>query len=113
MYDMKQSTVHIAKKSEFPKGNIVFSASWNPEMKFDRLNINNDLLPAKFSGVRTLNTNIRVSGKVTIAYEIVGHYEAYANGKAFNFYDVDPAALEYQHQTGQKLQELYLEFHRC
>ncbi|WP_247681899.1 hypothetical protein [Paenibacillus sp. Marseille-P2973] len=59
-------------------------------MMYDRLYINTDVLPAKSPGLGTLSANSRVSGKATIAHEIVGHYEAFANGKAFNLYDVDP-----------------------
>ncbi|WNS41213.1 hypothetical protein [Paenibacillus sp. MMS20-IR301] len=87
----RSELVNYAKKLGFSEENIVFRDSWNTGMMYDRLYINTDVLPAKSPGVGTLNANGRVSGKATIAHEIVGHYEAYVNGKAFNLYDVDPA----------------------
>ncbi len=87
----RSELVDYAKKLGFPEENIVFRDSWNTGMMYDRLYINTDVLPAKSPGIGTLNANSRVSGKATIAHEIVGHYDAYVNGKAFNLYDVDPA----------------------
>jgi hypothetical protein len=87
----KGELVDYAKRIGFPEENIVFRDSWNTGMMYDRLYINTDVLPSKSPGIGTLSANSRVSGKATIAHEIVGHYEAYVNGKAFNLYDVDPA----------------------
>lgn len=87
----RSELVDYAKSLGFPEENIVFRDSWNTGMMYDRLYINTDVLPAISPGIGTLSANSRVSGKATIAHEIVGHYEAYANGKAFNLYDVDAA----------------------
>ncbi|MDA7028108.1 hypothetical protein PJ311_16155 [Bacillus sp. CLL-7-23] len=86
----KSELVDYAKSLGFPEENIVFRDSWNTGMMYDRLYINTDVLPGQSPGIGTLSANSRVSGKATIAHEIVGHYEAYANGKAFNLYDIDP-----------------------
>ncbi|WP_238655355.1 hypothetical protein [Paenibacillus piscarius] len=86
----KSELVDYAKSLGLPEENIVFRDGWNTGMMYDRLYINTDVLPAKSPGLGTLSANSRVSGKATIAHEIVGHYEAFANGKAFNLYDVDP-----------------------
>jgi len=87
----RSELVDYAKSLGFPEENIVFRENWNTGMMYDRLYINTDVLPAKSPGIGTLSANSRVSGNATIAHEIVGHYEAYANGRAFNLYDVDPA----------------------
>ncbi|MBY0204728.1 WXG100 family type VII secretion target [Paenibacillus intestini] len=87
----KIELVDYAKKLDFPEDNIVFRDNWNTGMMYDRLYINTDVLPGASPGIGTTSANSRVSGKATLAHEIVGHYEAYLNGKAFKLYDVDPA----------------------
>ena len=47
--------------------------------------INNDVLP---TNMPTNNPNSLVSGKGTIAHEIIGHYETALKGTAFNQYDM-------------------------
>ena len=47
--------------------------------------INNDVLPANLP---TNNANSLVSGKGTIAHEIIGHYETALKGTSFNQYDI-------------------------
>ncbi|MFD0671902.1 S-layer homology domain-containing protein [Cohnella sp. GCM10027633] len=89
----RSEMVNYAKSLGFSEDNIVFRDGWNTGMMYDRLYINTDVLPAKSPGIGTLSANSRVSGKATIAHEIVGHYEAYINGKAYILYDVDPATL--------------------
>ncbi|PYE47257.1 WXG100 family type VII secretion target [Paenibacillus barcinonensis] len=87
----KIELVAYAKKLDFPEDNIVFRDNWNTGMMYDRLYINTDVLPGDSPGIGTTSANSRVTGKATIAHEIVGHYEAYLNGRAFKLYDVDSA----------------------
>lgn len=75
----------------FPEENIVFREHWNTGMMYDRLYINTDVLPAESLGIGTLSANTRVSGRATIAHEIIGHYEAFKSGKAFELYNLDDA----------------------
>lgn len=60
--------------------------SSNTGMLYDEiLLINNDVLP---TNLPTTNPNSLVSGKGTIAHEIVGHYESALKGTSFNQYDL-------------------------
>ncbi|MEE4566705.1 WXG100 family type VII secretion target [Paenibacillus polymyxa] len=91
----KTEIIQYTKSLNFPEDNIIMSRpgfydDWNTGMMYDRFIINTDVLPAEHTGVGTLSANSRVSAKATIAHEIVGHYEAYKAGKAFELYDVTP-----------------------
>ncbi|MDN4086178.1 WXG100 family type VII secretion target [Paenibacillus polymyxa] len=91
----KTEIIQYTKSLNFPEDNIIMSRpgfydDWNTGMMYDRFVINTDVLPAEHTGVGTLSANSRVSAKATIAHEIVGHYEAYKSGKAFELYDVTP-----------------------
>lgn len=89
----RRELVDYAKRLGFPEENIVFRDGWNTGMMYDRLYINTDVLPAKSPGIRTSRANSRVSGNATLAHEIVGHYESYVSGKAFDLYDVDASTF--------------------
>ncbi|MGG4216338.1 hypothetical protein [Paenibacillus sp. FSL L8-0638] len=49
------------------------------------ININNDVLPSNVTD--KLAANSRITGHGTIAYEVVGHYEAGLAGKSFQVMD--------------------------
>ncbi|WP_235533081.1 hypothetical protein [Paenibacillus sp. Leaf72] len=49
------------------------------------LNINNDVLPSKRAG--KLSANSKITGKATIAHEVIGHYEAGIAGRSFQVMD--------------------------
>ncbi|MCM3204105.1 WXG100 family type VII secretion target [Paenibacillus illinoisensis] len=85
----KTELVNYSKRLGFPEENIVFREHWNTGMMYDRLYINTDVLPAESHGVGTLSANARVSGRATVAHEIIGHYEAFKNGRAFELYNLD------------------------
>ncbi|SMF73078.1 hypothetical protein SAMN05661091_0929 [Paenibacillus uliginis N3/975] len=90
----KAEIVDYTKSLNFPEENIIVSRpgfydEWNTGMMYDRFIINTDVLPAEQTGIGILAANSRVTGKATIAHEIVGHYEAYKAGRAFELYDVD------------------------
>ncbi|KEO76157.1 WXG100 family type VII secretion target [Paenibacillus polymyxa] len=95
----KTEIIQYTKSLDFPEDNIIMSRpgfydDWNTGMMYDRFIINTDVLPAEHTGVGTLSANSRVSAKATIAHEIVGHYEAYKAGRAFELYDVAPDAFK-------------------
>ncbi|GED57073.1 hypothetical protein AA984_12280 [Brevibacillus formosus] len=81
--------VNYAKKLGFPEENIHIADSVNTtptSIMYDTiLIINNDVLPSKLP---TKNPNSLISGKGTIAHEVVGHYETVKKGTAFNQYDL-------------------------
>ncbi|WP_413405589.1 WXG100 family type VII secretion target [Paenibacillus amylolyticus] len=87
----KTELVSYSVRLGFPEENIVFREHWNTGMMYDRLYINTDVLPAESLGIGTLSANTRVSGRATIAHEIIGHYEAFKSGKAFELYNLDDA----------------------
>ena len=78
-----------AKKLGFPEDKIYIAdkvTSSNTGMLYDEiLLINNDVLPTTLP---TRNPNSLVSGRGTIAHEIIGHYETAIKGTAFNQYDI-------------------------
>lgn len=89
----KIEIIQYTKSLDFPEDNIIMSRTgfyddWNTGMMYDRFIVNTDVLPAENSGIGTLSANSHVSAKATIAHEIVGHYEAYKAGRAFDLYDV-------------------------
>ena len=82
------------KSLGFPEENIILSRpgfydEWNTGMMYDRFIINTDVLPAEHTGIGTLSANSRVTGRATVAHEIVGHYEAYQAGRAFELYGLE------------------------
>ncbi|WP_106769111.1 WXG100 family type VII secretion target [Paenibacillus faecalis] len=81
--------VSYADKLGFPEDNIHIADSVNTtptSIMYDTiLIINNDVLPSTIS---TKNPNSLISGKGTIAHEVVGHYETVTKGTAFNQYDL-------------------------
>ena len=78
-----------AKKLGFPEEKIHIADNINTSntgMLYDEiLLINNDVLP---TNLPTRNPNSLVSGKGTIAHEIIGHYETALKGTSFNQYDI-------------------------
>jgi len=80
------------KKLGFPEENIVICGidnSNNTGLLFgQRLYINNDVLPTQ---IKTMNPNSLISGKATIAHEVVGHYETVLKNTAFEtqYFDAD------------------------
>jgi hypothetical protein len=95
----KKELMDYTKSLGFPEENIIISRTgfydeWNTGMMYDRFIINTDVLPAEQTGVGTLSANSRVTGKATVAHEIVGHYEAYQAGRAFELYGLDADAFK-------------------
>jgi WXG100 family type VII secretion target len=80
--------VSYAKKLGFPEDKIHVADTVNTSntsMMYDEiLIINNDVLP---SNMPTKNPNSLISGKGTIAHEIIGHYETALKNTAFAQYD--------------------------
>lgn len=78
-----------AQKLGFPEDKIYIAdmvTSSNTGMLYDEiLLINNDVLP---TNLPTRNSNSLISGKGTIAHEIIGHYETAIRGTSFNQYDI-------------------------
>lgn len=87
----KTELINYSKRLGFPEENIVFREHWNTGMMYDRLYINTDVLPAESHGIGTISANTRVSGRATVAHEIIGHYEAFKSGRAFELYNLDDA----------------------
>ncbi|SFE74543.1 hypothetical protein SAMN04487969_10654 [Paenibacillus algorifonticola] len=81
--------ISYAKKLNFPEYNIHIADSVNTtptSIMYDTiLTINNDVLPSKLP---TKNPNSLISGRGTIAHEVVGHYETVKKGTAYNQYDL-------------------------
>ncbi|MFB5677558.1 WXG100 family type VII secretion target [Paenibacillus terreus] len=95
----KKELMDYTKSLGFPEENMIISRpgfydEWNTGMMYDRFIINTDVLPAEQAGIGTLSANSRVTGKATVAHEIVGHYEAYQAGRAFELYGLDADAFK-------------------
>ncbi|NMO94738.1 WXG100 family type VII secretion target [Paenibacillus lemnae] len=91
--------VDFTKILNFPEDNIIVSKpgfydEWNTGMMYDRFIINTDVFPAEQTGIGTLTANSRVTGRATTAHEIIGHYESYMAGRAFEIYNVDPITFK-------------------
>ncbi|TKI54552.1 DUF4280 domain-containing protein [Brevibacillus antibioticus] len=80
---------NYAEKLGMPKENINVAGPDDTSptgLLFDTiLNINNDVLPSNAAG--KLSANSRITGKATIAHEVVGHYEAGLAGRSFQVMD--------------------------
>lgn len=78
-----------AQKLGFPEDKIYIAdmvTSSNTGMLYDEiLLINNDVLP---TNLPTRNPNSLISGRGTIAHEVIGHYETAIKGTSFNQYDI-------------------------
>ncbi|WP_422659855.1 WXG100 family type VII secretion target [Paenibacillus sp. EC2-1] len=90
----QKELMEYTRTLSFPEQNIILSRSgfydeWNTGMMYDRFIINTDVLPAEHTGIGTLSANSRVTGRATVAHEIVGHYEAYQAGRAFELYGLE------------------------
>lgn len=95
----KKELTDYTKSLGFPEDNIIISKpgfydEWNTGMMYDRFIINTDVLPADQAGIGTFSANSRVTGRATVAHEIVGHYEAYQAGRAFELYGLDKDAFD-------------------
>ncbi|CAM3427784.1 MULTISPECIES: WXG100 family type VII secretion target [Paenibacillus] len=95
----QKELMDYTKSLGFPEENIIISKpgfydEWNTGMMYDRFIINTDVLPAESTGIGTLTANSRVTGRATVAHEIVGHYEAYQAGRAFELYGLDADAFK-------------------
>ncbi len=81
--------VAYAKDLGFPENKIYVAdavTSSNTGMLYNEiLVINNDVLPTELP---TRNPNSLVSGKGTIAHEVIGHYETGIKGTSFSQYDL-------------------------
>ncbi len=85
-----QELTDYAKKLGFPEDDIVICGPDNTNntglLYGRRLYINNDVLP---STMTTNTPNSLISGKGTIAHEVVGHYETVSKGTAFETQYID------------------------
>ncbi|WP_253901733.1 hypothetical protein [Brevibacillus sp. HB1.3] len=85
---IKELTIY-AEKLGMPKENINVAGPDDTSptgLLFDTiLNINNDVLPSNAAG--KLSANSRITGKATIAHEVVGHYEAGLAGRSLQVMD--------------------------
>lgn len=85
----KEELVAYAKSLGFPEDKIYIAdevTSSSTGLLYDEiLLINNDVLP---TSLPTHNPNLLVSGRGTIAHEVIGHYETAIKGTAFNQWDI-------------------------
>lgn len=88
--EQKYELIEYAKKLGFPEDKIYFGdegTTSNTGLLFgEQLLINNDVLP---TNKPTNNPNSLVSGKGTIAHEVIGHYETIKKGTAFEQFSYD------------------------
>jgi hypothetical protein len=75
-----------AVKLGMPRDHIFYSenmnTSWSPNFDLDTLYIGLDVLPAKKLVGRTLPVNSYLSWKASVAHEVIGHRQAYLDGKS-------------------------------
>ncbi|WP_406796051.1 hypothetical protein [Brevibacillus formosus] len=87
--EQKNELVNYAKRLGFPEDQIIIAdevTTTQTSIAYGQmLFINNDVLPTKLP---TRNPNSLISGKGTIAHEVVGHYETVKKGTAFDQFDI-------------------------